>query len=289
MKCEICDHQAAFWASIRGYDHFRCNDCKHLFVFPRPTQRELDLFYGDGRYYSLAETQRLRLRSDAAVRLTRLERLCSLFHLSRRLLDVGCASGVFLGEAVRKGWQVAGGERSDETASEARQDTGAIISVGVLEEITIPGAPFPVVTAWEVIEHAIDPRAFLGALVRHTQSGGLIALSTPLSDGLPARVMGQRFPMLIPPEHLSLFSRRSLMSLANEFGLKQVAYRSFSNLSATSLASGLSRLLFRQGLEECSIGKRLALKSLGGAMVWVPSAVDALGWGTEMELVFQRQ
>ena len=200
--CEICGAPALYWRSIAGYRHFRCSRCEHLFVFPRPTQDELDSFYQQGQYYDSAEKQRVRITKDAHSRLQLLEALVKQYGLEKRILDVGCASGIFLSVACERGWDAYGVERSEVVAGRARSISGAKIAVGILEDMVVPGAPFSVVTAWEVVEHTIDPRLFFGALAKNVADNGLLSISTPLSNGIPAMVLGERYPMLMPPEHL---------------------------------------------------------------------------------------
>jgi hypothetical protein len=275
VACEICETEAQFWASIDAYDHYRCGNCGHLFVSPRPFQEELDACYLEGHYYDKAETERDRLVREASQRVMRLEHLSVRFGLPRRLLDVGCASGYFM--------------RSDELVKRAREYSGAEVLSGLLEQIELVNSPFPIVTTWEVVEHTIDPRAFFAALSRNVALGGLLALSTPLANGIPARLLGTKFPMLTPPQHLSLFTRRSINLLASEFGFREVSYRSFSNLVPKSLASGLSKLLFRKNIEELSGLGRSVCGAAAVAVAWAPIAIDWAGWGTEMEIVFRRE
>lgn len=244
----------------------------------------------EGQYYDTAETERERLLREASQRLRRLDHMSSRFGLARRILDVGCASGYFVKQASDQGWQATGLDRSTELTKRAREYSGAEVLCGILEDIgLVDGGPYPIVTAWEVLEHTIDPRAFFAALVRNVTAGGLIALSTPLANGVPALVLGDRFPMLTPPEHLSLFTRRSLNLLAGEFGCEEVSYRSFSNLGAKSLASGMTKLLGRAGLGEGSRIAGYSSGAVGYALAWLPRMVDLAGWGTEMETVFRRK
>src|SRR6266852_5104861 len=91
--CEICRGSALHWKNIAGFRHFRCSSCQHLFVFPRPTQDELDSFYQLGQYYDSAEKQRDRLTKDAHSSLQLLEALVKQYGLEKKILDVGCASG----------------------------------------------------------------------------------------------------------------------------------------------------------------------------------------------------
>lgn len=286
--CEICGHASPLWRSIEGYPHYRCGRCGHLFVFPKPSQPDLDRFYASGDYYRTAEDQLPRLRRDAEERLIHLERLCVKFGLERKLLDVGCATGTFLGVGMARGWNATGVDRSEEIASKARRRVGCDVHSGIFESLAIPGAPFPVVTAWEVIEHARDPQAFFRGLSENVAAGGVLALSTPRGDGLPARVLGAHYPMLIPPEHLCIFSRLSLRLLADAHGFDEIGFLSFSNLTFQSLASGYSKLLFGAALSEVPGSFRAVCKLLAGVSIGLPRLIDWAGYGTEM-LVFVRK
>lgn len=287
-NCEICAKEALHWANIQGFDHFLCGSCKHLFVWPKPTPESLDWFYRDGGYYNCAEQQRARLIREARSRIDLLQKLAVRFGLSHRLLDVGCASGIFLAAASEAGWAICGVERSEVTANRARSAVSCDVFAAVLEDSDVPGAPFSVVTVWEVIEHSLDVRRFFAALARNVQKGGLLAISTPMADGWIAKLLGTKFPMLTPPEHLSIFSRTSLVRLASEHGFSSVNVRSFSNLSPRSLASGLCRYGFGNTLESCSTIQRATALAFGVVAGWIPPLVDTLGRGSEMQIVFRK-
>jgi len=287
--CEICGSPVRHCFSIQGFEHYRCTDCSHLFVFPKPTQLHLDRFYEGGRFYDKADTEQERLLKEAASRLKWLNQHFDPRGLTRRLLDIGCAKGYFLKSARDAGWQVTGLDRSAGLVKQAREFSGAEVVAGLLEEIDQSVSGFSVVTAWEVIEHSRDPRLFMSSLVKRLEGQAIVAFSTPLANGLPAKVLGSRFPMLIPPEHLSLFTRRSLRQLAAEFGLEEIAYRSFSNLGAASLASGLSILLFHRRIGEVGPLFRGLVFLAAISVAWLPRLIDKLGWGSEMEVIFRRR
>jgi SAM-dependent methyltransferase len=285
MRCEICKGASTYlWVSIAGYDHYRCRSCRYLFVYPRPAPSDLDRYYEDATFYEKAENDGDRLVREAQHRVRLLNEVVSKNCLHKRLLDVGCASGIFLEQARDDGWSVDGVELSGELARRAK-DKGLAVKNGHLEELEL--GQYSVVTAWEVIEHAIEPTRFLEKLSRHVPKGGIIALSTPLSDGLPARVLKSRFPMLSPPEHLSLFSRKAMTMVGERLALEVIHFRSFSNLGRENLSKGMSRYVF-DALRIPPMVSRGLSASLALLMFPGSALMDRLGIGSEMEIFFRR-
>lgn len=289
-KCRICHSKVAHYCQMEEYSYFRCTSCGHVFLAPIPSDEELERFYNDARFYMRADSQSQRQLKEAKIRLGKLSDYCDRYHVDRRLLDVGCANGRFLSVAADAGWCVEGVERSLKLATEAIVSNSApVIHQQILEERQIATGPFPVITAWEVIEHSPDPFNFLQAISRELSPNGLLFLSTPMMDGLPAMVMAGRFPMISPPEHINLFTRKSLLVLATQLGLERVGFSSFSNIGANELASGLARIFSNKQLDGLpNLVKRCFLIS-GRLLSFIPSLVDQIGLGSEMEVVFRKK
>ena len=73
-----------------------------------------------------------------------------------RLLDIGCATGLFLEIAASRGWVVEGVEPSASACERARR-SGMLVTQGFFEDLPPPARPFDVVTMWDVLEHVPDP------------------------------------------------------------------------------------------------------------------------------------
>ena len=85
---------------------------------------------------------------------------------------------------------------------------------------TAPSSCYGLVTAFEVFEHVVDPHALVGRLKGLLARPGLIVFSTLLSDGQIAPGKKLDWWYAAPRNgHLSLFSRTSLMRLAQQHGL----------------------------------------------------------------------
>lgn len=99
-------------------------------------------------------------------------------HGERRLLDVGCGSGVMLTRLERYG-SATGIESEEEAVRLAR--TRGIGAVQLAEAPPIPfeDASFDLVTALDVLEHIDDDVALLREINRVLRPGGMLLLSVP--------------------------------------------------------------------------------------------------------------
>ena len=135
-----------------------------------------------------------------------------------RLLDVGCSAGLFLELARDAGWDVHGIEPSEWLAERARARLGGeLISCSSFEQTPLSDATFDVVCLWDVLEHVTDPDQVLAKASRILRPGGILALNVPNLQSRIARLLGPRWPLLLP-EHLFFFSPASLRLLFARHG-----------------------------------------------------------------------
>jgi SAM-dependent methyltransferase len=148
----------------------------------------------------------------------------------RRILDVGCFHGAFLGY-LGDTWQRFGVEPSIDAARSA-ESKGITILAPTLD--TLPDSqPFDVITAMDVIEHLNEPMPFFRLMSTHLSPGGLAFLLTGDSEAWQWRLLGSSYWYCSLPEHCSFFSRHSLQFVAEAAGLQLVNYRRTGHSRAT--------------------------------------------------------
>ncbi len=231
---------ASFYSSSRvraGHlDIVRCADCGLLFTNPRDDDATLARVYTSlqDATYDFEEDNRRRT-AQAFFALVRH------FHPQpARLLDIGCASGLFVEVAARSGWQVTGLEASSWAVTQARQRAPqATFVTGMLEDASFTDASFEAITLWDVLEHVRSPREILLRVSEWLTPDGWLFFNLPDANSRPARWMGKRWVLLLR-EHLWYFSPTTLARLVEQCELELVCVR--SNFVHFSLANVLGRL-----------------------------------------------
>ncbi len=220
VECTLCGAPARFAFAKAGYKLFRCPNCALLFVHPIPKVSEVygqDYFEGahGGHGYTNYDRDKEPM---VPVFEEYVRRISALLPTKGRLLDVGAATGFFVAIANLMGFTATGVELSSYAAAVGRQK-GLEIVAGTLSDIS--GA-FEVITMLDVIEHVPDPRAELTRAHALLVDGGVLVLNTPDIGSLYARLMGKRWHLVVPPEHLFYFTRRNLSMLLVECGFEVV-------------------------------------------------------------------
>lgn len=141
----------------------------------------------------------------------------------RRLLEVGCAYGLFLNVAREDFGAVTGLDISEDAVSYAQTRLGLDVRLGDLLTTDL-GAVFDVTCMWDTIEHLPSPDRHVAAASRHMDTGALLAITTGDIGSLVARVRRGRWRLIHPPTHLHYFSRRTLARMLDRLGFDVVYF-----------------------------------------------------------------
>lgn len=235
MSCPVCNSEELQEAwNVGDYALSRCLNCTHLFVSSGVDSAGLEQAYGQA-YYDPGDPELAigyqdylkdapkRLRGFAA-KLEEIERYTD--GRRGRVLDYGCAVGLFVKASADAGWDATGLERSQWAADYGRKSYGVNIVVSQDGAGVEFDKPFDMITMWDVLEHLEHPRRVLADVARWLKPGGVLALNTVNSSSYGARAAGADWRHIAPPHHLQYFSRRSLQELVRGCGFDLVATRS---------------------------------------------------------------
>ncbi len=140
-----------------------------------------------------------------------------------KLLDVGCANGVFVWMAEQRGWHAEGVEISPFAARWGKDQFQVHIHEGTITDIP-PGSQYDVITLWDTIEHLPDPERVIRECCARLAPGGILAVLTPDAHSLVSRMVNAAYHLapkrsgdllhkLYHQDHLTYFDRHSLSYL----------------------------------------------------------------------------
>lgn len=231
--CPVCGAATADATPLdlgAGADaHRRCRSCSALLAtrFGDPEEVFTDGYFDAGgpTGVDIAHPRmQAALAEIGAARVEAVERVAG--RPPGRWLDVGCGSGELLAVAARAGWDAVGAEPMAEAATRARDDRGLDVRAALLEDAGLEPGSFDVVSAFHVLEHQEDGRAFLRSLVAMARPGGHVVVEVPNAWSVLRERAGDRWIHLRPLEHLVQHTPSSLRRVLGSAGLEVVALRS---------------------------------------------------------------
>lgn len=198
-------------------DIVRCTGCGHMQLDRFPDEPEL------AQAYSAAESSDY-VEEEPAQRVTARRILERIERHTRpgTLVDLGCWTGFFLDEAVRRGWSGVGVEPSEFASTYARERLGLDVRTSGLLDADLEPGSFDLAFMGDVIEHLVNPHAALVRIAGTLADGGLLALALPDAGSRLARAMGPRWWSVIPT-HVQYFTRPSLATLLERSGFEVLA------------------------------------------------------------------
>lgn len=250
--CSLCQRTDPEYLFTKlGRRFLRCRECGLVWIDPLPGPEELARFYAhayeEGSYVSFVEAEEVR-RWISEYRLKEVRPLAR----PGRWLDVGCSSGDFLAAcAAHEGLDASGIEISPAAVRQA-QERGLRAQVARVEEFE-PEAPYDNITAFDVLEHMIDPHDFLARLHRWLNPGGTLALTLPdVSSSWARWLMGRHWFYYWPDEHLFYYDPHTVGRLLESkgFAVQRVgrAYKPLSLRYAAVALASFNRVLGRIAL-----------------------------------------
>ena len=216
----------------------RCVQCGLMMTNPRDDDETLGRVYAalrDNVYAAEDDNRRRTAQEHLALARTYQPQ-------PGRLLDVGCATGMFVCVAQEAGWQAVGLDASAWAVARARERyPQAVFVAGPLEEAAFVEESFAVVTLWDVLEHVRSPVETLHCVHRWLAPGGWLFLNLPNADSLIARLMGKRWVLLLR-EHLWYFSPTTMERLLRRCGFDLIHTRpNFVRFSIANVAGRLTQ------------------------------------------------
>ncbi len=256
--CQIVD---STYGVDGSYQVVQCTSCEHLYLNPRPADNSLLDCYpaayaphvGDRASGQVVDQQdasdsvvasassKAEVSGSSPGGLRRILRAVPglralLFWLGQenatylpsapepgksQLLEVGCAHGGFLEQALSVGWLVDGVEPSDSAAAAARAK-GLDVYCGLLHDACIEADSRDMVAMWMVLEHVPNPVQVVDEVLRILRPGGVFSFSVPSASTWERPVFGRHWLGYDAPRHLQVFSVRRLQRMLADQGFTDI-------------------------------------------------------------------
>lgn len=205
---------------------YYCSACRHGFLVPRKDFNEKEYYSENYRkeYSHNAEATSTNAREIFDIyRQYQGDRLSYIFPyltVNTTLLEVGASAGQFLSHVKDKVALVNAIELDKACCAFMRKELGIEADSEFLSESTFAHKSYDIVCAFQVMEHVVDPVAFLRDLIKATKKGGSIFIEVPnLHDPLLTVWNIEPYKTFFyHSAHLHYFTNESLKKVALDAG-----------------------------------------------------------------------
>lgn len=225
-RCVICSSYLEFAFQKHHFTLLHCPQCGlYRTILPGSYRRFLQRYYAKG-YFTGSRTRAGYadyLDDSPIIRRNAHNYLHLILHhhpSGRRLLDVGCATGMFLEVAQSHHFKVSGIDVSAYAVTQAKKTFNHQVKLGSLSTVKFPPRSFDVITMFDVFEHLHHPDKDLTRCHHLLKSDGLLVINTGNTNSFLAKLEGPKWHFFIPPQHLYFYSDINLKQLLELRGFK---------------------------------------------------------------------
>jgi len=223
-------------------EYLRCPACETLVIARMPEPARLISVKDESGFYSRNYYEKYlieqfgfpslpeRARTDLPERCLYWLRTLLRYRLPPgKALEIGSAHGGFVAVLRWAGYDAIGLEVSPWLVEFARRTFQVPMLLGPIEQQALEPGSFDVVALMDVIEHMPDPVGSIRRCAELLRPGGVVMIQTPCfpERKTHAQLMEENAPflkMMVAPNHLFLFSRKSITRLLGEAGLRYVQF-----------------------------------------------------------------
>lgn len=249
-KCNLCGKTAGIAYRLKDETILKCSNCGLLFTDADSIKSDKKNEMYEKDYFTTTHPNffkecsrdypKFMKKSSKLRRFHNTLLLLKKFKPGGSILDIGCATGVFLDMAKKEGYRPQGLDISKYASEYAKKNFGIEVFTGYLEKAPFPKKRFDIITMWDFIEHVNDPKATLKKAASLVKDDGLIFILTTNEDSLMCWLADLAYKcsfgmikkpveLVHPVHHITHFSENTLIRMLHEAGLKPI-YRKKSEM-----------------------------------------------------------
>ncbi len=229
--CPICQHKASkiflstkdYFLSNENFEIHSCENCGFRFTNPRPEVQDLGKYYKSKEYISHSNTREgifsFVYQKVRNYTLVKKQKLVESYNASGTIIDIGCATGHFLNQMKKAGWNTLGIEPDSDTRKQAFEN----FNLQVFDEPhldSIAENSMDVITMWHVLEHVADLNGRMMQLKKILAPNGVVFIAVPNSNSYDAEHYGKYWAAYDVPRHLYHFTQNDISLLFEKFGFR---------------------------------------------------------------------
>lgn len=231
-KCPICSNENTieylYKNSVGNKSIVKCKNCEIEYLYPYPTQKELEEIYSDDyAAWGIGEEDSFsKMKKD---KFKKLLKDVAKYRKSGKLLDIGCGPGYLMEEAKELGFDVYGVEVGEKAADIAKNKFGSEkIYNGIIEKSNFKNNYFHIIMMSDVLEHVESPLELLkkSRELLNCTGGGYIVITTPNTNSFTCKTMKSKWSHY-NIEHIHYFNEKSIETLASLIGFEIIEIRPF--------------------------------------------------------------
>ncbi len=229
IKCPACEGNGSFSFCKENFYYYECDNCKTLYVNPRPKKKFFDSYYTDSAstefwattfYKETEQARREKIWKPKAKLIS--EKLNSFLNGSFTLIDVGGGYGTFSEEISPFIQNKPIIIEPSLHLSKAARSKGFQVIEKFLEDIISSDLPNgkKCFTSFELFEHLHNPKEFLEVLFNLMNKDDLFIFTTLSGMGVDIQVLWENSNAVHPPHHLNFLNPKSIAMLLSKIGFK---------------------------------------------------------------------
>jgi SAM-dependent methyltransferase len=206
-----------------GFDVSHCQKCGSDFAVLTPAQLpSYDEHYQEGSIYEGYHEGMKQAQSNQEMLYWYQPQMIETAGDGRDRvhLDIGSGLGTFPAITRKRNWKSMGMDVSPKAARIAKDALGIETLLCSIEDAPLAHESVSWISAFEVLEHVMEPRSYISRFRELLEPGGLVTFSVP--NGRSRDEQTSTLPLNTPPTHINYFTRQSLNGLMEEHGFERI-------------------------------------------------------------------